>query len=80
MSVFNCLCLSFARDDCYWGERDLKEWGPGGIVPSMEPGGSADMLPAMGSQKLQGVMLTELLEAWPVDAWIEAGQAAVGIK
>jgi len=34
----------------------------------------------MGSQKLQGVMLTELLEAWPVDAWIEAGQAAVGIK
>jgi len=47
---------------------------------SVEPGGSAGVEPTMASQQLQGTMLPELRQAWPIDAWREAGKATAGSK
>ena len=47
-------------------------------MPIIKPGGFAGEQLPMVSQQLQGMMLTELLGAWPSDAWREAGKATAG--
>jgi len=44
----------------------------------MEAGGSTGLSRTMGSQQLQGMMLHELLEAWPGNTWKEAWKVTAG--
>ena len=46
----------------------------------MEPEGSAGVKAGMGSQQMQGMMVHELLEAWPIEELREAGKDKADIK